>query len=243
MEVEKSIMPKPTALTGLTIIEKVSEVRWTLQLAQAVLFADLALLWKTGHGILEWSASTDQLLGNSGILVVSLIVFGVFASIVLPVVGMLFRTLAWQLIINLPIPQWLQTERDYTRKFGSVRPIELLNLALKENSAFLFGIYKEHSQKQTKEQVAQLEAGNLIFAVLVLATANMAANWLGLSGISLIAELCSALGEQANLVLAVAAFMTFIALKWTWFSDWDSGWIYYPPLAKRLSQNDENKCL
>jgi Pentapeptide repeats (8 copies) len=89
---------------GLAILEKVSEWRWTLQLAQAVLFADLALLWWTGHGMLE-SASPDELLGNSGILAVHLLVFGVLVSIALLSVGIFFAVLIWKVrvrVVRLP---------------------------------------------------------------------------------------------------------------------------------------------
>ena len=51
--------PKPTLSSGLSLIEKAQELRWTLQLATAVLFADLVLVWRTGKGLAHWSIQSD----------------------------------------------------------------------------------------------------------------------------------------------------------------------------------------
>src|SRR5687768_11172937 len=98
MEQAKDGTTKPSFSSGLTIIEKAQEIRWTLRLGVAVMFADLLLVWKTGSGITDWSASADQLLANSGSLIAGLLAFSVLISIILPIVGEIFRRLVWELI-------------------------------------------------------------------------------------------------------------------------------------------------
>lgn len=220
----------PSASEGIAIIEKASELRWVLQFACAVLFADLAMLWKTGHGIVEWSTSTDQLLNNAGILAVSLLAFGVLVAIILPLLSELLRAVMIPIVIY-GTPQWLRGKPDYTREVGYVHPYELRKFALKENSQFLLGMYQEHCDRKTKERTARLETGNLISGVLLLAIVDWASQSLGLSGMSVIAGLNSQLtGQQGTLVLLLVALLTFFSLKWAWFSGWGEDWIYYPPL-------------
>lgn len=234
MTTEKPKTTSPTAAEGLGIIEKASEIRWVLQFACAVFFADLAMLWKTGHGIVEWTTSTDQLLNNTGTLAVSLLAFGVLVAIILPLLGELSRLLL-VLTVIYGTPKWLHQEPDYTRKVGYVRPYELHELALQENSQFLHGMYQEHCEKREKERVARLETGSLIIAALLMVIADWCSLWLGLSGMSVIEGLRSQLtGQQELLVLLFVACLSFFSLKWAWFSGWGEDWIYYPPLYEKI---------
>lgn len=235
MATDKPNTTGPAAPDGIAIIEKASELRWVLQFASAVFFADLAMLWKTGHGIVEWTTNTDQLLNNTGILAVSLLAFGVLVAIVLPILSELLRLLMIPVVIY-GTPRWLREEGGYTREVGYVRPNELHDFALKENSQFLLGICQEHCDQKTKERVARLETGSLIIAALLLAIVDLGSQWLGLSGMSIIAGFRSQLtGQQGMLILFFVALLTFFSLRWAWFSGWGEGWIYYPPLYEKIA--------
>lgn len=242
METDKTSTTIQTALTGFTIFEKVSELRWVLQFAIFLLFADLAMLGKTGRGIIEWSASTEQLLSNAGTLAVSLLMFGLFVSIILPVLIELVRRLTITLVIY-GTPQFLRRERVYTREVGYVRPYELHERALKENSSFLLGIYREHREENEKSRVARLETGGLIFTVLLLAISDFMPHALGMHGMSLIQETGVKLGEQGGVILFYAALASFASLMWTWFTGWGEGWIYYPPLYEEIMDKKRSSTL
>lgn len=235
MDSDKGDQAKPTPVAaGLGIIEKVSELQWTLQLGQAVLFSDLALMWRTGRGIVEWSASTDQLLQNAGVLMAALLGFAFLSSVVFPLWAEAWRWLALEVATVVPRPEWLTPSRDVTRPRGSVRPWELHDQALNEGNAFVFAIWTEYERKRQKAQEARSRIGDAVAAVFGLATMDWAAHAIGLTGTSLLAAFESSFGSLGTLTLMFAVAVGLLALKWAWLSVWDSEWVYYPPLHEQI---------
>lgn len=231
MNSEKDGSTHSTGSTGLALVEKISDIPWVMQLAQIVFFVDLALLWKTGHGISESSITVDQLLRHSGLLVAGLLILGVMVSVVLPIFGEVARFL----VGLLPIPKWLQTDRDYRRPNGCVFPHELLDLALKGNSSFLLDLYQEHEEKKEAERLAQFKSGRLIFSALILALLDFEVAQHGM-GASFLGEIYSVLGNYGGITLLMLVLWAIFGLKWAWFSGFDSGWIYYPPLCDEIEK-------
>ena len=241
MDQNKDSQPKPALPSGWALIEKAQELHWTLQLAVAVLFADMVLVWHTGHGIAQWSTSIDRLLADSGVLVTGILAFGVLMSIVMPLAGTLCRWVVWLLQFEIPWPNWMRRQRDYRRQPGMVWAIELLDHALEKGDKLLLDMHSAHEQKRSAEEAAKLVTGQAIFSVLVLGAINYFAPALGINGTTLIQTLAELLGQSAGIVLAAGLWLAILLLKEAWFSDKDLDWIYYPPLYEEIEEKNRRK--
>jgi hypothetical protein len=222
--------PKPTLSSGLSLIEKAQELRWTLQLATAVLFADLVLVWRTGKGLAHWSIQADVLLANSGFVLVSILFFGILMSIVIPLAAEFFRSVGWWLLTSIPWPSWMQTDRDYSRPVGGVSPSELRDYAYKNDDRFLLDIVAAHKDKEKKSISENLAAGQIVFGVLALGLANYFPSVLGIHAVTLLREVPATFNSVGELAIAVAFLLALLAIKTTWFSIDALDWIEYPPL-------------
>jgi len=231
-----SNQPKPSLPSGLSLIEKAQELRWTLQLATAVLFADLVLAWRTGKGVAHWSVQTDQLFANSGLLLVSVLGFGILMSIVMPLVAELFRQLGWQLLIAIPWPRWMQNERDDRRPAGGVLPSELRNHAYKKNDRALLDIVTAHQEREKKSIAKNLAAGQMAFSVLTLGVFDYFPRLLNIQAVTLLNEIPVIFGRTAELALVAALMLALAAIKVSWFSVEALKWIDYPPLYDELEK-------
>lgn len=242
MEPESDVTQKPSIPSGMGVIEKVQELRWTLQFTAAVMFADLVLVWRTKHGISQWSASADQLLANSGFLVTSVLAFAVLMSIVMPLAGELFRQMVWELMINIPRPNWTVNERDYRRPVGKVRPEELHEHALRKGDKFLLDIYTAHRQRKSAQEAAEIAVAQIAFALLVLGCVNYFAGELGFQGATLLQSLVDLLGWVGELIVMLGLILVIVVLKSVWFSINTADWIYYPPLYEEIDAEREDRC-
>lgn len=221
---------------GLSLIEKAQELRWTIELATAVLFADLVLAWRTGQGIVHWSIQADQLLANTGFVLVSVLAYGVLKSAVVPLAAEFFRNLLWLLLVSFPWPQWLRTKRDNSRPVGGVLPSELQDYAYKKNDPALLAIYSAHQKKKTAEVANELSAGQSVFGVLTLGFANYFPSWLGVNGITLLREFSTTFTSVSESALWIALCFGLVAIKMTWFSPSELDWIHYPPLYEEIQR-------
>lgn len=241
MDQNKDSQPKQALPSGWALIEKAQELRWTLQLAVAVLFADMMLVWHTGHGIAQWSTSIDKLLADSGVLVTGMLAFGVLMSIVMPLAGTLSRWAIWQLTFAIPWPSGMRSLRDYRRKPGMVCASELLDHALAKGDKLLLDMHSAYEQRKSANESANLVTGQAIFSVLVLGALNYFAQALGIHGTTLTQTLGELLGQSAEIVSAAGFWLAILILKGTWFSDRDLDWIYYPPLYDEIEKENRRK--
>lgn len=231
-----SNQPKPSLQSSLSLIEKAQELRWTLQLATAVLFADLLLAWRTGTGILHWSIQTDHLLANSGFLLVSVLGYGVLMSVVIPLIGESVRRLVWDLLIAIPWPRWMQNERDYRRPVGGVLPSELKKYAYQKDDRALLDIVASHQELERKSIVESLAAGQIVFSVLLVGFLNYFPGLLGIQAPTLLNEMKATFGHAGEFAIAGALICGFLAMKVMWFSVEPMRWIDYPPLYEELEK-------
>jgi hypothetical protein len=243
---DKDSTLKSVGSAGLAVIEKFWEAHWILRFAQAVLFADLALLYETGHGIIDSPITGNEILSNFNRLLVYLLAFGLLSSIIFPIFSGLIPFCVHRLyqIIISPIVRWFvqdigSSKSRYERPYGCVTDSELLNLALEEKSSFLLDMYNDERQKRMKgereDEHQRNMAGQVTFPVVVLSFVDYLLPSLP-EGNSIIR---SASGEFWNFILIVLAFLAFLALIWAWFSDLDyhtPHWIYYPPLYKKIKE-------
>lgn len=228
--------PKPSLPSGLSLIEKAQELRWTLQLGTAILFADLVLVWRTGMGIAHWSIQADHLLENSGFLLVSILGYGVLMSVVMPLTGEFIRRLVWELLIVIPWPRWLQTERDYRRPAGCVLPSELLDYAYQKDDRALLDIVVAHREREKKSIVESLAAGQMVFSVLALGFLNYFPGMLGVHAMTLLNQVPTTFGRVGELAIFGALLIGILAIKAMWFSVEPMTWIDYPPLYDDLEK-------
>lgn len=232
-----SNQPKPSLPPGLSLIEKAQELRWTLQLATAVLFADLVLVWRTGNGVAHWSIQADLLLANSGFVLVAVLAFGILMSVVMPLAAELFRQLGWQLLIGIPWPSWMQqTERDYRRPAGCVLPGELRDYAYKKDDHALLDIVTAHQERERKTIAENISAGQMVFAVLALGLTDYFPGLFGIHSATLLREIPATFNSVGELAMAVAFLMALVAIKATWFSKDALNWIDYPPLYDEIER-------
>lgn len=228
---------KPSLPSGLSLIERAQELRWTMQLATAVLFTDLVLAWHTGKGIAHWSLQTDLLLANSGFVIVSVLAFGVLMSVVMPLAAEVFRQLGWQLLINIPWPSWMRTEHDYRRPAGCVLPNELRAYAYRRDDRALLDIVDAHNEKKKKVIAENLSTGQMVFAVLSLGFVDYFPGLLGINAATLLREIPATFSGAGELAIAVALLMALVAMKVTWFSMTAPDWIDYPPLYEEIERS------
>lgn len=221
--------PRQQTFTSVwAIIEKMHELRWTLHLAMAVLFADLVLVWRGERGIIHWSTSADQLLANAGLLITGVLAFGALMSFVMPLAFWIFQQIG---SILYPYLSWMQTERDYEPSYGNVFPTKLRDHALEKGDKLLLDIYEAHEQKQIARFLDELAAGKMMFSFLMLAFLDYyLLDWIGIQGTTVLQALAFLLGEPA---LTIGSLLVFAAvIRLAWFTEYSSGWIYYPPLYK-----------
>jgi hypothetical protein len=236
MDTNNHTETKPSIPSGLALIEKAQELRWTLQLAAAVLFADLVFVWHSGQGIIQWSVRTDQLLANSGFVLVSVLVFGLLMSIVIPLVAEIFRWIGWELLINIPWPSWMKTDIDYRRPLNGVSSHELRDHAHQKNDHRLWEIADAHEQRQKANLVSNLAAGQLAFSILLLALLDFKPGLIGLTGVTMLKEVTLAFGQLGELALAGGAILAAMAIKKTWFEMAPPTWISYKPLYDEIEE-------
>lgn len=233
MSKEKEVRPQLSSGWGL--IEKAQELRWTLQFAIAVLFADIILTWRTGHGIKDWSIDSDQLLTNSGFLITSILAFGLVMSMIMPVIGELIRQLGWA----IPWPTWFEKYDQYRRPSGYITATELYEQALISGDAAMLEMSLERKEQCAAELISALETGHLAFFVLVLSFVNLSAEYVGVSGQTLIQYVSSEFGDGGKVFLTVMAFLDIAIIKKNWFSYRQRDWIYHPPLYKKIIEEKE----
>ncbi|ASJ24279.1 hypothetical protein [Laribacter hongkongensis] len=227
---------KPSLPSGLSLIEKAQELKWTLQLATAVLFADLLLAWRTGTGIVHWTIQVDHLLANSGFLLVSVLAYGVLMSIIIPLAGEFVRQLAWDLLIAIPWPRWMQNERDDRRPVGTVLPSELKNHAYQKGDRTLLDIVASHQDLERKSIIESLAAGQIVFSVLVIGFFNYFPGLLGIHAVTLLNEVEATFDRAGEFAIAGALLLGLLAMKAMWFSVKSLRWIDYPPLYEELEK-------
>jgi hypothetical protein len=222
---------------GLGLVEKANEPRWALQLLIAALYADLVLLWQAGHGLLQWSARTDELLQNLGLVAVGVVGFALLAGIVLPLWADVCRRVVVWLAIQVPGFRWLQEARR-DRLPGSISPYTLKTEAIARESTFMWSRWKEHDEATKKQHADQLRLGVLVVGVLTLGSVDWAAQWIFPGGVSLLAAAERALPSPAfsSTLLAAATLSSLAVLRWAWFSGWNTDWLHYPPLAPQPPQ-------
>ena len=207
-----------------------------MQLATAVLFADLVLAWRTGTGIVHWSIQADQLLANSGFLLVSVLGYGVLMSIVMPLAGDFVWRLVWDLLIAIPWPPWMRTDRDYRRPAGGVLPSELKKYADQKDYLALLDIVAAHEKLEKKSIVESLAAGQIAFSVLVVGFFNYFPGLLGIQAPTLLNEMKATFGHAGEFAIAGALILGLLAMKAMWFPVEPIRWIDYPPLYNKLEK-------
>lgn len=222
------------------ILERAWDFQWALRLICAVMFIDMAMMIRVGHGLCQWTTGDRELLSNVGWIALTLVAFSFAAAIVMPVFLFVLRQ-----IID-PVGDWLsafftsQDDRSYQRPLGCVTTYELRKLALNEKDGFLFRLYETDKEKKDANRQAQEHFADLAAAMLFFTLADwILAYWIP-DSVGLIGAIADALGDWAYIVTVVVLLYFFGILKSTWFPSYSPDLIYYPPLDRELRNKEKN---
>jgi hypothetical protein len=232
MENESGQASKPPFKSAFDILEKIQELRWVMQLGCAVLFADILMIWRTGSGIKNWSASTESLLNNAGQLVIGTLGYGLLTTFILPIISSILVALLWQIVFSFPAIGSLISESTPSIREGFLRSGTLKKHALEKKDSFLLDIFNNHAAQKKRELKETNAFAAIVFAALTLALANY---YFDANGQSLTSEFLKEFGNWANACFAIGSFFALGILKHSWLtSNNQSDWIYYPSLAEEL---------
>lgn len=220
---------------GLSLLERAWEVHWALRLACGVLFLDMALLLRTGNGLMTWSASREGILQDLAFLTIVLAAFALVMSLIVPWLSAIARWIGWEVIMGLP--RFLRSSEEYPhRPPGYVTACELLELALRENNSFLLDWYHRHVARRNEQDIAMQTLGDLVFGCWVLVSLDWALPLMVTGGDSLIGSVIGALQGHIALVAMAIVVGSFVLLKHAWFPAYRTHWIFYPPLELALRE-------
>ena len=227
---------------GLGILDRAWDAHWSLRLTCFILFVDMAMVLRSGHGLSQWSAGNAALLTDVGWIAITLVAFSLASAIVIPVLVHGVRDVAMAIWVYMPILfRSGDNGRVYQRPLGYVPAKEFHNLALRDRDALLLGIYNDHERERWADREARNHWGQLTAAALIVALADwrLAGHFPG--SVSLIGALIGTLGPWSSVIVPLVVLCAGFILKWAWFSDVSPDLIYYPPLDEELRRKEREK--
>ncbi|MBL5862106.1 hypothetical protein JBO49_15930 [Serratia fonticola] len=220
---------QPGLTSGFGIIEKIWEWSWALRFSSIVLFVDIALILRSGEGMLNWStAGHEKLLGNLGLLAASVAVFGLFVAILLPVLELLVQSICH--FFSGLVPSSFN-ERDYQRPIGCVLAHKVRERALRDKDDFMMSEYRRHKAKKDSDQAFRNQVGRLTFGALLLAVIDIMLPVVGHAETSLISSAIQYTGDYGLMIAGLVVLGGIALLNAVWFKSPQLDWMYYPPLA------------
>lgn len=220
---------KPGLTSGFGIIEKIWEWSWALRFSSIVLFVDIALILRSGEGMLNWStAGHEKLLGNLGLLAASVAVFGLFVAILLPVLEIFIQSICS--FFSGLVPSSLN-ERDYQRPHDCVLAHKVRDRALRDKDDFMMSEYRRHKAKKDSDQAFRNQVGRLTFGALLLAVIDIMLPVVGHTETSLISSAIQYTGDYGLMIAGLVVLGGIALLNAVWFKSPQLDWMYYPPLA------------
>lgn len=230
-ETDSNANGKPNPSSAFAFIDRAWDSAWALRLYCLIVFIDLALLSRTGKGLLDLHVIGDSLWQLVGYGLASLAVFGVCMSIVFP-------TISWVLAALLQFVPWEKlTDFDSTRgsgapQKGDVMLRDLREFAMREKDEFALARYEEQIKIREEIFLWDQQLGRLVFSALVLSIIDGFQLLPGTFGTSLLKSLFDSLGDPwAGMIVVPAAFASLNLLWAAWFNVANSPWVYYPLLA------------
>lgn len=232
-----------TPPVALGYLQKAWEWQWALRLTYLLLFADLALLFSGRHGLLHWSIRNEALQESAGFLCLAVTAFGLIASIGIPVLAEVARSVAVAIACAIPwqFAAALRHEPDRKRPGGFVTPFELRDLALDEKNDFLLRLYDKYDRRQNELREQRHQAGNLVFGVLLLMVLDGMDVVGGSAQESIVDALVNVFHPWGSMFWWGVTIAGYMALKWAWWESYEREWIYYPPLHRSLSAAEEER--
>lgn len=229
---------------GIGLLERAWNWAWALRLVCAVMFLDVALMLRTGHGLWQWSPDDMALLKDVGWLALLIVAFTVAVALVIPVVLVLLRQLA--ALIPYKVMAFFTAagsdDRPYQRSPGYVPAQALRDLALREKDDFLLRLYDDHVREREAGRASIEQAGNLTAAAVLASLLDwgIAHGWMP-GSVSLVQAIYGALGDWAQLVTAAVLLCAGFIVKWAWFAPSTPDVIYYPPLDAVLRARERER--
>ncbi|WP_434025715.1 hypothetical protein [[Pseudomonas] boreopolis] len=223
---------------GLGVLDRAWNAQWALRLTCLALFLDIAMMIHTGHGLSQWSDGDKELLGDVGLIVLTLVAFSFAVAIVMPVILNLFRHACYFVLACIPTSRKSPDDRRYQRPLGRVPVRAFHDLALRERSEFLLDLYQSHEQERIAASQFRERTGELTAAVLLVASIDYLISWLTPNCISVVDTIIEASGDWASIIVLVVLLSAGAIVKWAWFTDTPPNEIYYPPLDRELRENE-----
>ena len=223
---------------GLGVLDRAWDAQWALRLICLVLFLDMAIMFRTGRGLWQWSEGDKALLGDVGWVAITVVGFSFAVAIVMPVVVNLLQLIGYGIRGWLPDFSTASDNRPYRRPLGYAPARELHNLALREKDEFLFRVYQEDQRAKRAAIQSRKEAGDLTATALLVALGDWLVGMWMPDGIGVVGALAEALGDWAFIVVSVVLLCAWSIVKWAWFAEAVADEIYYPPLDLELRERE-----
>ncbi|AOJ08426.1 hypothetical protein [Burkholderia mayonis] len=232
----------------LSMIEKAVKPQFFLLTISFVLFVDAALAYFCGAGLLDVEAVKNSITASLAIKIsLAFLGFSGLVSMVLPFaeslsIQLYYATLyrawgAFEDLLNSVLGLDRQPFIRKQRENNCVRPSELLREAHETQSDFLLKLYNDYDRRDQRAKVDQRKMQSYAFCALFFT----ASNYLlppSVSDHALTHWISAYCASSAPIwtALIVFAMLVFMPLH---FDEWDSKWIYCPPLHRKLEAESE----
>lgn len=233
-----------------SMIEKAVQPQFFFLILSFALFIDSTLVYFCGNGFRDVEASGNPLGVSLGVkITLAFLGFSGMVSIILPFVEGLSRQVyvltflrAWQAFEHLMdqvIGLDSQESRRSIREHKRVRPGEVREEAHETQSEFLYARYDEFRRRDERAEAKQRKTEFYAFCVLSLTCLNY---WLPGSACdhTMTHWITNACASSTPIWFTLLFFwaMTFLPLH---RDDWDSRWVYCPPLYRKLEAKEKEE--
>lgn len=153
------------------------------------------------------------------------------AAFFLPELIYVIKAIALPILIKMNVPSWRHPDYVLDRR--------VLDRALKRENNFLLDWYRYNRDEMVSRNAQLRDFSDLLFGCFLIAVLNFCMGYWG-STSSLLHEMATqwGFGGQITLVTSGLIVISFAVQSW---ANFDSEYIYYPPLARDLEAKNKDR--